>query len=194
MALPRHATSAVHTMLVVALAVAVANLDGYHNHWGGSIHEGPPTINWAHGWPAPCLVRMSIFPLANGPGGPIVPVMTGQLGYYSRWPIDQAPIAAFYPWLLFADLLISLAIIGGTGYFLFKARVDRLQIRFSLRTMLILFALFAAYFQAQRFPQFERYARLAGQVAVASILVGGVVLTLASVVMIVSALRGHPRR
>jgi hypothetical protein len=110
--------------LCVAATVAVAgtllflNLDGYQKHLFGSgalnILGEPPIINWAHGWPCVCVIRQSTYPLTGkwqsansflGPGG-----------YYSRWPLDDAPVSFFSLSALLIDSAILSVLTLGTGY------------------------------------------------------------------------------
>src|SRR5262245_1803899 len=76
-------------LVLTAAALLLENLDGYHNHFGGDYSEEPPVINWAHGWPANCLVRTSILARTGlKPGIRIVPAGTVE-SYTSRWPFDS---------------------------------------------------------------------------------------------------------
>jgi hypothetical protein len=131
--------------IVVAVTFLFLCLDGYHTEIPlspkrlGDFFGEPPLINWTHGWPCCVIVRSSIYPLSVGKGGPSVESFTGEAGYYSRWPIDEAPANALNLLALVIDVLAFAALVTGTwfGTALFSC-CTAFPPRFSLRTLFLL--------------------------------------------------------
>lgn len=134
--------------LAVAASLTFLNLDGYQEHLmlnikganfrgPGDFVGEPPMINWVHGWPVGCAVRMSIKNQVPGPiGNPWI--------HTSRWPFDSTPIKYFSPLGAVVDLLICVLISGGT-YFGAKRVAARfgLSVRFHLASILAFVAIAA---------------------------------------------------
>lgn len=126
------------------------NLDGYHLHvfsaWSSrldvAMEAEPPEINWVHGWPLGCVVRSSIYSAQAGKGVPFTTTTGNNYGFYSRWPVDNAPIFGFDVWYAIANFLIGAAVVAGT-YFGTIRLTDhfRWRVRFSVRMLLVATAL-----------------------------------------------------
>ena len=133
--------------ITVASAFTFLCLDGYHNGFaialnGSSDFFGePPIINWTHGWPFHFAVRSSIYPASTGPGIPNPPSWTGDVGYYSRWPFDDAPMTVFHLLPLVVDAVIFILLIVGTWF-----GCSQLSSHFSFRFRFGLKTLFVATF------------------------------------------------
>jgi hypothetical protein len=134
-----------HWLSMAAAAVAAGsllflNLDGHHKHLFGNdainVYEEPPLINWAHGWPWVCAVRSSIYPLTGMRGQPTPPQIAAPLGYYSRWPFDNAPVTVFSAPALMNDCVIALALTMGTGYLLHRL-IGYGHMKFGLKGLLM---------------------------------------------------------
>ena len=153
------------------------NLDGYQTHlfspWGGmgDFRGEPPIINWCHGWPGSFMVRHSNYSVKEGkgkrPSGPV----SGPFAAYNRWPIDNAPVAAFSAKTFAIDILILASLIFGTAYGLRGRRLPKL--RFSINSLLLLTSIVAVAvtFEAWRMtPRFWMEALAFGILVVAAIL------------------------
>ncbi|MDM4019449.1 hypothetical protein, partial [Roseiconus lacunae] len=128
------------------------NFDGYHLHvrspWGdyGDAFAEPPAINWVHGWPIGCLVRASIFDPSIGKGV-LVPTVPTSPGFYSRWPIDNAPVYATDNRAAIFNVIFCVAItLSGFFSTLHFTRRSGSRLRFNLRSMLWLVSVSAALF------------------------------------------------
>ncbi|GAA5511113.1 hypothetical protein [Novipirellula caenicola] len=135
------AFSAFVTLLVLG-SFAFLNLDGYQLHfaspWGGigEMAGEPPTHNWAHGWPVAFAVRSSVYSISTG-RGVTVASFTGGYSLYSRWPIDESPIAAFSGMAATCDMLLGIVLAIGTYAGTRKLVGDiQIRLRFGLRTLL----------------------------------------------------------
>ena len=105
--------------VVMLLALAFLNLDGYHTHlytpWGsGDFFAEPPTINWTHGWPCCFMIRSGIYSVAAGKGVRVVSFF-GESGVYSRWPTDNAPVSRFGVPPLLLDVAVGLVLVLGVA-------------------------------------------------------------------------------
>ena len=132
--------------LIVTFAVLSAfvflNVDGYQLHlispWGGvgEITGEPPFVNWAHGWPVCFAIRSSIYSVSAGQGVK-VQSFTGEHSFYSRWPIDESPVAAFSVFAATCDLLFCVIFLIGTFVGTRKISVKLgLQFQFGMRSLL----------------------------------------------------------
>ena len=135
-ALPAFAT------LLVLGSFAFLNIDGYQLHlaspWGGigEMAGEPPAHDWCHGWPVGFAVRSSIYSI-NAGRGVSVASFTGGHGLYSRWPIDESPIAAFSGMAAICDVLLCIVLAIGTYHGTRKvAGYTGIRLRFGLRTLL----------------------------------------------------------
>ena len=134
------ALPALATLLVLG-SFAFLNLDGYQLHlvspWGGvgEMTGEPPTHNWTHGWPVAFAVRSSIYSV-NAGRGVVVASFIGGHGLYSRWPIDESPIAAFSGIAATIDLLLLFALAFGAyvGTRTIAGYIG-IRLRFRLRTL-----------------------------------------------------------
>jgi len=139
--------------VIVATAFVFLSIDGYHTGWNatmpgdhGDFFGELPNINWTHGWPLNFCVRSSIYPLASGPGIPNPPSFSGDIGTYSRWPIDNAPVAAFHASVLVVDMALLVCLLVGTWLGIGQRPAKRIQ--FNIRSLLALstfVALLAAF-------------------------------------------------
>ncbi|EMI47418.1 hypothetical protein [Rhodopirellula sp. SWK7] len=146
----RRESNGVRLLACVAVAIAFVFLgvDGYHTGWNatmpgdhGDFFGEVPFINWTHGWPFNFCVRASVYPLASGPGMPNPRSFSGDIGSYSRWPIDNAPVSAFHLHVLILDIGILGCLLAGTWFAIGKRSAVRL--RFGIRTLLALSTLVA---------------------------------------------------
>jgi hypothetical protein len=187
--------------LIVAATFLFLSLDGYHNGivvgWNGSLnfYGEPPFINWAHGWPCHFLVRRSIYDRTVGKGPPNPRSMpTEQLGYYSRWPFDEAPITLFRALPLAIDAAVFAFLLAGT--WLGAAELSRLfplRFRFSVKSLLALTTLVAVVLALQlpsRLPRYAfQYAAFVVIAVSAAVAIGGYA---ASVVRVVGRRQRQP--
>ena len=133
--------------LLTAAALLLENLDGYHNHFGGDYRAELPNINWTHGWPFTCFVRMSPAGLTQTDldrGFRTYPA--GQPRFYtSRWPFDGTPIYIVYrAWLVLDVALAVLLLLGICWATQTWATWLRIPNQFGLKTAFILLTLSAA--------------------------------------------------
>lgn len=125
-------------------AAVFLNLDGYQTgnditfRSDSDFYGEPPAINWTHGWPFYFMVRSSIYSPAAGPGGPIPATISGELGFYSRWPFDAAPLISFDWQPLLLDLAILAALVVGVWFAVssFTAKWP-LPLRFNLKSLFV---------------------------------------------------------
>jgi hypothetical protein len=162
--------------LLTLVSFVFLNLDGYQLHlfspWGnGDVTGGPPLANWAHGWPIGFAVRSSIYSVQAG-RGVIAPSFTGEIGFYSRWPTDNAPVVAFSGFAAGCDLLLGLLLVWGT--FIGTSKLVGylgLKPRFSLRTLFVSVAAAAVLLAGREWIFASRYVVEA--VAVLGVALGG---------------------
>ncbi len=128
---------------LVLVAFLFMNLDGYQTHlfspWGGmgAFRDEPPIIMWCHGWPGSFLIRRSCYSVKNGKGT----FGNGRFAEYSRWPIDNAPIAEFSAQTLAVNVLIIVSLVFGTAYGLKGCEIPKF--RFTTKSLLVLTSIVA---------------------------------------------------
>src|SRR5690606_15397516 len=127
--------------------------------WGGvgEIKGEPPLINWAHGWPVAFAIRSSVYSVSAGRGIPVQSI-AGDVGLYSRWPIDDSPIIAFSVVAAVCDVLFCLALVCGTFVGARKlARRFGLRLRFGIRSLLVGFSVLAVVLTSRHWLFASRY-------------------------------------
>jgi hypothetical protein len=171
--------------VLVLLCGLFLNLDGYHIHiaspWSGrgDFKAELPSINWVHGWPMGFAVRSSIYSPKAGKGVPITSI-TGELGYYSRWPFDNAPMVAFNAGVAVIDCALCTLVVLGTylGMRRLAARFGW-RLRYSTRTLLIIMGVtsLGLFFRYKLFTN-----RLVFEASAAAVVLVGVSLCLIALV------------
>jgi hypothetical protein len=129
--------------LFVIISMIFLNMDGYHLHlispWSGpgDVTSEPPEINWVHGWPIGFAVRSSIYSQQRGKGVPVQSI-AGRAGLYSRWPIDEAPIAVWSWAAAIADFAIcGFVVCGAFAGSRSLASHFGWKLRFTMRSMML---------------------------------------------------------
>jgi hypothetical protein len=134
-------------IVMTAGALLLENLDGYHNHFGGDYSEEPPTINWAHGWPFPCVVRKSsqgLTPADLKVGFRVV--QPGLESYTSRWPFDSALVSHVYPGYVALDFALAVLLLVSVGLSIqLWTTYFRIPNQFGLKTVFVIITLSAVF-------------------------------------------------
>lgn len=111
----------------------------------------------SHGWPVAFAIRSSIYTVSAG-RGISVQTITGDVGRYSRWPIDDSSIIAFSAVAAVSDVLFCLALVCGT--FVGARKLTRrfgLRLRFGIRSLLVGFSIFAVVLASRHWLFASRY-------------------------------------
>lgn len=106
-----------------------------NRHVQKSIGRNPPkltSINWMHGWPFHFVARPSMYSLSAGKGVTVTTAAENDIGYYSRWPIDNAPPF----WLLYPPIVANLLVFLMLLWLIWTANA-KTRIQISIAKLLV---------------------------------------------------------